>query len=44
MGVLEHINILGDVLDLEVIALHFIMQLQEVEGVLARAPRLDMGK
>ena len=30
--ILEHINILGDPLYFEVIALHFIMQRQEVEG------------
>ena len=42
MGILEHINILGDSLDLEVIALNFIMQRQEVEGVPARASHLEM--
>ena len=42
LGVLKHINILGDALDLEVIALHFIMQRQEVEGVPACEPRLEM--
>ena len=40
LGVLEHIYILGDALDLEVIALQFIAQRQKVEGVTARAPHL----
>ena len=40
--VLEHINILGDSFNLELIALHFVMQHQEVKGVPSRAPRLDM--
>ena len=37
LGVLEHIYILGDSLNLEVIALHFVMQRQKVEGVPACA-------
>ena len=28
LGVLEHVNVLGDSLDLEVLALHFVMQSQ----------------
>ena len=42
MDVLEHIDILRDSLDLEVIALHFIMKRQEVEGVPALSPRLEV--
>ena len=38
LGVLEHINILGDYLELKVIAMHFIMQKQEVKGLPDRAP------
>ena len=38
--ILEHINILGYPLYFEVIALHFIMQRQEVEGMATCAPRL----
>ena len=44
LGVLEHIYILGDVLDLEVIALHFVVQRQKVEGGTSRVPRLEMRK
>ena len=44
LGVLENIYILGDVLNLEVIALHFVVQSQKFEGVTARAPRLDLRK
>ena len=33
LGVLEHVNVLGDSLDLEVLALNFVMQLQEAEDV-----------
>ena len=33
LGVLEHIDILGDALELEVVALHFVMQRQEFEGI-----------
>ena len=44
LGVLKHIFILGDSLDLEVIALHFFMQRQKVKGVMARAPRLEVRK
>ena len=42
LGVLEHVDILGDSLDLEVVALHFVMQRQYVEGVPAGAPRLEV--
>ena len=42
MGVLENIDIVGDSLDLEVIALHFVIQRQEAEGVPARAPHLEV--
>ena len=41
LGILEHIDILGDSLDLEVVALHLFMKRQEVEGVPAGAPRLE---
>ena len=44
MRVLEHIDILGDALDLEVVALHFVMQRQEIDGVPASAPRLKVCK
>ena len=40
LGGLEHVNVLGDALDLQMIALHFIMQCKEVKGVLAGAPCL----
>ena len=40
--VLEHINIIGDALNLEVIALHFIIKSQEVEGIPSCAPFLEM--
>ena len=40
----EHINILGDPLYFEVIAPHFIMQLQEVECMTTHAPCLEVGK
>ena len=42
--ILEHINILGDTLYLEVIALHLIMQLQEVKGMENCAPHLEVGE
>ena len=42
LGILKHIYILGDALELEVIALHFVVQRQKVEGVTARAPRLEV--
>ena len=42
--VLEHVNVLLDDLDLEVVTLRFIMQLQEVEGVPDGATRLEVGK
>ena len=38
LGVLEHINILGDDLNLKMVALHLVVQRQEVEGVPAGAP------
>ena len=44
MCILEHINILRDPLYFEVIALHFIMQSQEVEGMVTCSPRLDVGE
>ena len=44
LGVLEHIDIIGDALDIEALALHFVMQLQEVEGVPAGSPRLEVCK
>ena len=39
--VLEHVYVLGDSLDLEMVALHFVIQL-EVEGVPAGAPCLEV--
>ena len=42
LGILDHVDILGDSLDLEVVALHFVMQRQEVEGVPAGATRLEV--
>ena len=42
LGVLKHIYILRDSLDLEVIALHIVMQNQKVEGVPARSTRLEV--
>ena len=44
MCVLEHVNVLEDALDLEVVALYFIMQHQEVEGVPAGTPCLEACK
>ena len=44
LGVLEHIYILRDALNLEVIALHFVVQRQKVEGVTACAPHLEVRK
>ena len=44
MRVLEHVYVLGDALDLEVVALYFVMKSQEIEGVPAVAPRLKVGK
>ena len=38
LGVFEHIIILGDALNLKVVALHLVVQRQEVEGVHAGAP------
>ena len=43
LHVLEHVYVLGDALNLELVALHFIMQRQEVEGVPDSAPRLEVG-
>ena len=42
--ILEHINILRDTLYFEVIALHLIMQPQDVEGISTCAPFLEVGK
>ena len=42
--ILEHIGILGDALDFELVAPHFIMQRQKVEGVTTRASRLKVRK
>ena len=44
LHVLEHVYLIGDALNLKVVALHFIMQRQEVEGVPAGAPHLEVGK
>ena len=44
MCILEHINILGDTLYFEVIALNLIMQRQEVEGIATCAPLLEVVK
>ena len=40
LGVLEHVYVLGDALDLQMIALHFIIQRMDVKGVPACAPCL----
>ena len=40
--ILDHINILGNTLYFEVIALHFIMQHKEVEGVATCEPLLEV--
>ena len=42
--ILEHINILGDPIYFKVIALHLIIQYQEVEGMETCAPHLEVGK
>ena len=42
LGILEHIDILGDALKFEVVALHFIMQRQKVEGGTTRASCLKV--
>ena len=42
MGVFKHVYVLRDALDLEVIELHLVVQRQKVEGVTARAPRLEV--
>ena len=44
MGVLKHIDILGDALDLEVVVLKLVMHHQEVKGVTSIAPRLELRK
>ena len=44
MGVLKHVYVLGDALDLELIALYLVVQRHKVEGVKARAPRLEVRK
>ena len=44
LRILEHVYVLGDALNHEVVALHFVMQRQEVEGVPVGAPRLEVGK
>ena len=44
LGVLEHMNILGDALDLQMIALHFVMQRKEVKGMPAGAPCLEVSQ
>ena len=44
MCVLDNVNVLGDYLNLDVLALHFIMKRQEIDGVPAGSPRLEMGK
>ena len=44
LGVLENINILGDALDLQMIALHFVMQRKEVKGVPDGAPCLKVSQ
>ena len=40
---LEHVYVLGDSLDLKVVALHFVMHRQEVKGVPDSAPHLEVG-
>ena len=42
LGVLEHIDILGDALNFEVIALHLIMQCHKVEAVTTCASCLEV--
>ena len=44
LSVLEQVDVLGDSLDLDVVALHFVLQRQEVEGVPTGAPRLEVRK
>ena len=44
MCILENIDIIGDPLYIEVISLHFIMQLQEVDGMATCAPRFEVVK
>ena len=44
LGVLEHINILRDAIDLQMIALHFVMQRKEVKGVPDGTPCLKLSK
>ena len=40
--ILKHINILGFYFQFEVVALHFMMQCQKVEGMTTYAPRLEV--
>ena len=42
--ILEYINILGYPLYFKVIALHFIIQVQEVKGMATYAPCLEVGE
>ena len=44
LGILEHINILRDALNLKMVALHLVVQRQEFEGVPAGAPCLQVCK
>ena len=44
MCILKHINILRDPLYFKGVALHFIMQRQEVKGIATCAPRLELRK
>ena len=44
LGVLEHINILGDALNLQMIAMHRIVHRKEVKGVPDSAPCLEVSK
>ena len=42
LGLLKNIDILGDALDLKVVALHLVVQRQKVEGVTTRESRLEV--
>ena len=44
LGVLEHINILGDALNLKMVELHLVVHRQEVDGVPAGAPCFQVCK
>ena len=44
LGVLEHIDILRDSLNFEVVALNFVVQIQKFEGVMTRALHLKVKK